>query len=60
MMDSDGFAILDFDDMDINEMTLEEKILCGFFSARPTNSETYPKSMFSKSNPPRAKGYSHR
>ena len=45
MLDSDGFAMVDLDEMDTNEMTLEEKILCGFFTAKPTNKEQYPTAL---------------
>ena len=59
MMDSDGFAILDLDDININEMTLEEKILCGYFEARPPNKETYPTPMLNRPNPPNKQDYSY-
>ena len=59
MLDSDGFAMLDLEDCDINEMTLEEKILCGFFSSRPPNKETYPSSMLNRPNPPNGQDYSY-
>ena len=57
MLDSDGFAMLDLEDMDTNELTLEEKILCGFFSARPCKKEKYASSLLNRPNPPEGEDY---
>ena len=59
MLDSDGLAIFALEDVDTNEMTLEEKILCGFFSARPCKVETYASSLLNRANPPHGQDYSY-
>ena len=59
MIDSDGFTFLDLQDVNVNEMTLEEKILCGFFSAKPSKIESYPTSLLNRPNPPPEKDYTY-
>jgi len=57
MLDSDGFAMLDLDDCNIDEMTLEEKILTGFYTAKPTHNEKYSTALLNRPNPPTGKEY---
>ena len=40
--DSDGFVEEGMDAVDFEGLSLEEKILCGFYQAKPSNSEAYP------------------
>lgn len=42
MLDSDGFEIAKMELEDFDDLTLEQKILCGFFTARPNMRGTYP------------------
>ena len=42
MLDSDGFEVADMDAEDFEHLTLEEKILCGFYHAKPFLKGTYP------------------
>ena len=42
MMDSDGFEIALMEADDYNNLTLEEKILCGYYTAKPSYRESYP------------------
>ena len=42
MLDSDGFevSLMEFDDFE--SLTLEQKILCGYFTAKPNMKGAYP------------------
>lgn len=42
MLDSDGFEIAVMEAEDFENLTLEEKILCGFYTAKPFNKGAYP------------------
>ncbi len=42
MLDSDGFEIARMEAEDYEYLTLEEKILCGYYSAKPSLREAYP------------------
>ena len=51
--DSDGFIQQQDDYDDYSEMTLEEKILCGYYSARPNYRDSYP---IAQMNMPKPRG----
>ena len=40
MLDSDGFMIAEMTEKDYMNLTLEEKILCGYFKVTPDSSVT--------------------
>lgn len=42
MLDSDGFEMARMDADDFENLTLEEKILCGYYTAKPSMRESYP------------------
>ena len=42
MLDSDGFEIARMEFEDYENLTLEQKILTGFYSPKPSFRETYP------------------
>ena len=42
MLDSDGFELARMDADDFENLTLEEKILCGYYTAKPSLREAYP------------------
>ena len=42
MLDSDGFEMADMEAEDFEHLTLEEKILCGFYTAKPFTKGAYP------------------
>ena len=42
MLDSDGFEIAKMELEDFDDLTLEQKILCGFFTAKPSIRGSYP------------------
>ena len=42
MLDSDGFEVTPMDEADYENLTLEEKILCGFYTAKPSVKGAYP------------------
>ena len=42
MLDSDGFEVARMDADDYEHLTLEEKILCGYYTAKPHYREAYP------------------
>lgn len=59
MLDSDGFAKIDLEDMDVNELTLEEKILCGYYTARPPKKESYASALLNRPEPPEGQDYQY-
>ena len=42
MLDSDGFEVTQMEADDYESLTLEEKILCGYYTAKPYMGDTYP------------------
>lgn len=42
MLDSDGFEIAQMEADDFENLTLEQKILCGYYTAKPYNKGAYP------------------
>ena len=42
MLDSDGFEVMKMEDEDFEYLTLEEKILCGYYTAKPSVRGAYP------------------
>ena len=42
MLDSDGFEKLDMEAEDFMGLTLEQKILCGYYVAKPFDKGAYP------------------
>ena len=42
MLDSDGFEMARMEADDFENLTLEEKILCGYYTAKPSMREAYP------------------
>ena len=42
MLDSDGFEFTQMEADDFESLTLEEKILCGYYTAKPFMGEAYP------------------
>ena len=51
LYDSDGFVYEPNEPEDFTAMTLEEKILCGYFSAKPYNRDAYPTNLMNIPNP---------
>ncbi len=56
--DSDGFRRSE-DTFDVNDMTLEEKILSGYFTAKPYMNEKYVGSILNRPNLPRGIVYKY-
>jgi hypothetical protein len=56
--DSDE-QLLSEDMFDLSQMTLEEKILKGYFSAKPYVKDAYPESRLNRPNLPEGKQYKH-
>jgi len=42
LLDSDGFELATMEAEDFENLTLEEKILCGYFSAKFSDKDTHP------------------
>ena len=42
LLDSDGFEVTAMEADDYESLTLEEKILCGYYTAKPFMNDTYP------------------
>lgn len=42
MLDSDGFEVQEMEHDDFQDLTLEQKILCGYYVAKPFNKGAYP------------------
>ena len=51
MLDSDGFEIAIMDADDYKNLTLEEKILCGYYTAKPSMREAYPIAQMNVAKP---------
>jgi len=42
MLDSDGFEMARMEAEDYEDLSLEQKILCGFYAAKPFQKAAYP------------------
>ena len=54
MLDSDGFEVTQMEADDFESLTLEEKILCGYYTAKPYMKDAYP---IAQMNIPNSKNY---
>ena len=54
MLDSDGFEVTQMEADDFESLTLEEKILCGYYTAKPYMRDAYP---IAQMNIPNSKNY---